>query len=226
MNTYPIFDSPLQRSVRCSFALLHNRANRSPAWYGQFVPVTYSLSPEIYPVQMLSLWDCIPSFWLKAPKSVPCFAAAISLGQIRWSSILGGGSWSDQSHQIPHKTRRLGFVIFMAYIVLSSRNQWISGLMSYSICPWKGKIIWWNMIKLRACLYGGGEHQVGEVTLLGTILQPRHPGVHFLKIIEWALSTWTRKMLEKHLFWRLMLFYTQVAALVGIFSVVAFYCYL
>ena len=30
-------------------------------------------------------------------------------------------------------------------------------------------------------------------------------------------------MLEKHLFWRLMLFYTQVAALVGIFSAVAFY---
>ena len=160
---------PPFRSRLSAPASLQNRANRSPIWYGQFVPVTYSLSPEIYPVQMLSLWDCIPCFWLKAPKSVPCFAAAISLGQIRWSSILGGGSWGDQSHQIPHKTRRLGFVIFMAYIVLSSRNQWISGLMSYSICPWKGEIMWWNMIKVRACLHGGGEHQVGEVTLLGRV---------------------------------------------------------
>ena len=51
---------------------------------------------------------------------------------------------------------------------------------------------------LRACLHGGGGPQVGEVTCLGgvknnpplhAILQPRHPGVHFLKIIEWSLST-------------------------------------
>ena len=46
----------------------------------------------------------------------------------------------------------------------------------------------------RACLHGGGGPQVGEVTRLGevknnpplhAILQPRHPGVHFVKIIEW-----------------------------------------
>ena len=45
---------------------------------------------------------------------------------------------------------------------------------------------------------GLGGPQVGEVTCLGgvknnsplhAILQPRHPGVHFLKIIEWSLST-------------------------------------
>ena len=51
---------------------------------------------------------------------------------------------------------------------------------------------------LRACLHGGGGPQVGEVTCLcevknnpplHAILQPRHPGVHFLKIIEWSLST-------------------------------------
>ena len=40
--------------------------------------------------------------------------------------------------------------------------------------------------------------QIGEVTPLGgvknipplhAILQPRHPGVHFLKIIDWSPST-------------------------------------
>ena len=41
---------------------------------------------------------------------------------------------------------------------------------------------------LRACLHEGGGPQVGEVTCLG-ILQPRHPWVHSLKIIEWSLST-------------------------------------
>jgi len=52
--------------------------------------------------------------------------------------------------------------------------------------------------KFRACLHGGGGPQVGEVTRLGgvknnsplhAILQPRHLGVHFLRIIEWSLST-------------------------------------
>ena len=51
---------------------------------------------------------------------------------------------------------------------------------------------------LRACLHGSGGHQVGEVTCLGwvknnpplhAILQPRHSGVHFLKVIEWSVST-------------------------------------
>ena len=51
---------------------------------------------------------------------------------------------------------------------------------------------------LRACLHEGGGPQEGEVTCLGgvnnnpplhALLQPRHPGVHFLKIIEGSLST-------------------------------------
>ena len=42
------------------------------------------------------------------------------------------------------------------------------------------------------------------------ILQPRHHGVHFLKITERSLSTWTRKMLAKHVFWWLMFFYTHL----------------
>ena len=47
---------------------------------------------------------------------------------------------------------------------------------------------------LRACLHEGGGLQVDEVTRLGgvkkgnsplhAILQPRHPGAHFLKVIE------------------------------------------
>ena len=45
------------------------------------------------------------------------------------------------------------------------------------------------------------------------MLQPRHPGGHFLKIIEWSLSTSTRKMLANHVFWRLMLFYTHLLLL-------------
>ena len=49
------------------------------------------------------------------------------------------------------------------------------------------------MMSLRACLCGGGGHQISEVTRLGgekiTLLYmqsyyPRHPGVHFLKISE------------------------------------------
>ena len=50
----------------------------------------------------------------------------------------------------------------------------------------------------RACLHEGGGPQAGEVTRLGgvknnlplhVILQLRHPGVHFLNINEWSLST-------------------------------------
>ena len=48
---------------------------------------------------------------------------------------------------------------------------------------------------------------------LHPILQPRHPGVHFLKIIEWSLSTLTRKMLANHVFRRLMLFSTHLLLL-------------
>ena len=51
---------------------------------------------------------------------------------------------------------------------------------------------------IRACLHGGGGPQVGEVPCLcavksnpplHAILQPRHREVHFLKVIEWSLST-------------------------------------
>ena len=41
---------------------------------------------------------------------------------------------------------------------------------------------------LRACLHRDGGPQVIEVTRLGGA-QPRHPGLHSLKIIEWSLST-------------------------------------
>ena len=51
-------------------------------------------------------------------------------------------------------------------------------------------------ILFRACLHGGGGPQVGEVACLGEVkkitllyMQSRHPGVYFLKIIEWSLST-------------------------------------
>ena len=54
-------------------------------------------------------------------------------------------------------------------------------------------------MSLRTRLHGGGEPQLGEVTYLcgvkknhpplHAILQPRYPGVHFLKIIEWSPST-------------------------------------
>ena len=43
---------------------------------------------------------------------------------------------------------------------------------------------------------------------------PRHPGVHFLKIIEWSLSTSTRKMLANHVFWRLILFCSHLLLLI------------
>ena len=48
---------------------------------------------------------------------------------------------------------------------------------------------------------------------LHAILQPCHPMVHFLKIIEWSLSTETRKTLANHVFWRLMIFYTHLLLL-------------
>ena len=75
---------------------------------------------------------------------------------------------------------------------------------------------------VRACLHGCGEPEVGEVTCLGgvknnsplhAILQPRHPGVHSLKIIEWSLSTSTKKMLANHVFWRSMHFFTHLLLL-------------
>ena len=69
----------------------------------------------------------------------------------------------------------------------------------------KQRALWYVMVflecdqYLRACLHGGGRPQVSEVTCLGevkknnpplqAVLQPRHPGVYFLKIIEWSLST-------------------------------------
>ena len=75
---------------------------------------------------------------------------------------------------------------------------------------------------LKDCLHGGGGPQVGEVTCLAgvkknpplhAVLQPRHPGVHFLKTIEWSPSTQTRKMVTNRVFWRLMHFYTPLLLL-------------
>ena len=101
-------------------------------------------------------------------------------------------------------------------------------------CLWRGKGTKrvqyrsnrdWAVIfseRFRACLHGGGEPQVGEVTCfcgvknnrpIHAVLQPRHPGVHFLKIIEWSPSTQTRKMLTNRVFWRLMHFYTPLLLL-------------
>ena len=63
---------------------------------------------------------------------------------------------------------------------------------------------------------------MGEVTRLGgikinpplhAILQPCHPGAHFLRIIQWSLSTYTRKMVANHVFCRLMLFNTHLLLL-------------
>ena len=55
-----------------------------------------------------------------------------------------------------------------------------------------------NNYRSKACLHEGGGPQIGEVTPLGgvknnpplhAILQPPHPGVHFLEITECSLST-------------------------------------
>ena len=62
-------------------------------------------------------------------------------------------------------------------------------------------------------VYESGELPVGEVALLGGvqktpyayILQPRHPGVKFLKITDSSLST--KKYGQNDMFWLLMLFY-------------------
>ena len=88
---------------------------------------------------------------------------------------------------------------------------------------------------MRACLHGGGGPQVNEVTRLGGVkknpplyamLQPRHPGVHFLRIIEWSLSTETRKNVSKPRVLAINALLHSVAALAETFSGVALYCYL
>ena len=88
---------------------------------------------------------------------------------------------------------------------------------------------------MRACLHGGGGPQVNEVTRLGGVkknpplyamLQPRHPGVHFLRIIEWSLSTQTRKNVGKPRVLAINALLHSVAALAETFSGVALYCYL
>ena len=88
---------------------------------------------------------------------------------------------------------------------------------------------------MRACSHRGGGPQVGEVTRLGglkkipplyAMLQPRHPGVHFLKIIEWLLSTQTRKNAGKPRVLAINALLHSLAALAETFSDVALYCYL
>ena len=88
---------------------------------------------------------------------------------------------------------------------------------------------------MRACLHGGGGPQVNEVTRLGGVkknpplyamLQPRHSGVHFLRIIEWSLSTQTRKNAGKPRVLAINALLHSLAALAETFSDVALYCYL
>ena len=86
---------------------------------------------------------------------------------------------------------------------------------------------------VRACLHGCGEPEVGEVTCLGgvknnsplhAILQPRHPGVHSLKIIEWSLSTSTKKNAGKPRVLAINALLHSLVALAATFSAMAFYC--
>ena len=78
------------------------------------------------------------------------------------------------------------------------------------------------MSRLRACLHGCDGPR--EVTRLGgvkkitqnnpplhAILQPSHPGMHFLK--TGAGKHVNNKELANHVFWRFMLFYTYLLLL-------------
>ena len=99
-------------------------------------------------------------------------------------------------------TRRLYSHVLNVYSTISKRT-WLgecitrskylkNGYKYFSLYNYQGNSV-------RAFLHEGGEPQIGEVTPLGgvkknnpplhAILQPRHPGVHFLKITEWSLST-------------------------------------
>ena len=86
---------------------------------------------------------------------------------------------------------------------------------------------------VRACLHGCGEPEVGEVTCLGgvrnnsplhAILQPRLPGVHSLKIIEWSLSTSTKKKAGKPRVLAINALLHSLVALAETFSAMASYC--
>ena len=77
----------------------------------------------------------------------------------------------------------------------SWEQGWQTEATSHTLC---GERCWCEPGWIKACLDGGGGLQVGEVTRSGgvknnpplhAILQPRDPGVHFLKINEWSLST-------------------------------------
>ena len=94
---------------------------------------------------------------------------------------------------------------------------------------------------LRACLHGGGGPQVGEVTRLRgvkkkkkkwnnpplyAILQPRHAGVHFLKIYWMVAKDLNKKNAGKPRVLAINALLHSLAALVETFSDVALYCYL
>ena len=77
----------------------------------------------------------------------------------------------------------------------SWEQGWQTEATSHTLC---GERCWCEPGWIKACLDGGGGLQVGEVTRSGgvknnpplhAILQPRDPGVHFLKINEWSRST-------------------------------------
>ena len=85
---------------------------------------------------------------------------------------------------------------------------------SITASPGLGILFITGFTVLETCTHKGWGPRVGEVTCLGgvkknsplhAILQPRHPGVHFLKIIEWSLSTETRKMPANHVYAHLLL---------------------
>ena len=88
----------------------------------------------------------------------------------------------------------------LVYLIIYTRPCWHLFTTSYQFSFWILRNYNKYYYFFRAsCLLGGGGPLVGQVTSLGgvkknnpplhAILQPRHPGVHFLKIIEWSLST-------------------------------------
>ena len=61
---------------------------------------------------------------------------------------------------------------------------------------------------------------------LHAILQPRHPGVHFLKIIELVAKHVNNKNTGKPRVLAINVYLHSLAALAATFSAVALYCYL
>ena len=83
----------------------------------------------------------------------------------------------------------------LVYIIIYTRPCWTLFMTSYQFSFWILRI--YNYYFVRPVYMELGDPEVTrlggvkKLTLLynHAILQPRHPGVHFLKIIEWSLST-------------------------------------